>query len=279
MIFALQKSMQLAIMVPMFLLWILVSAISLYLIFKRRSSSRISVVLYLISVIIGGFLLGGVPNAVLPIQIILGYFNTFGPFLQILPMIIILTILLVTTLFFGRLFCGFACPLGALQELISKVQFKSTNRKDKMYKWKIQIPKKYANGIRIGFFIFSAILTIMWGINLIQIINPFLGFQLFRVPSIMAIITPIIFLGSVSVASLFTYRPWCRLFCPFGMVSNFTSKYSRYRLKRNENCTDCGLCEQICPTQSASEESKKGECYFCSRCIDTCPQDAIEFTN
>jgi len=279
MIFALQKSTQLAIMVPMFLIWILISAISLYLLFKRRISSRISIALYLISVIVGGFLLGGVPNAVLPIQIILGYFNIFGPFLQILPMIIILTILLVTTFFFGRLFCGFACPLGALQELISKIQFKSTNKKDKRYKWKIQIPKKYANGIRIAFFVFSAILTIIWGINLIQIINPFLGFQLFRVPSIMVIITPIIFLGSISVASVFTYRPWCRLFCPFGMVSSFTSKYSRYRLKRNENCTDCGLCEQICPTQSASEESKKGECYFCYRCIETCPQDAIEFTN
>jgi polyferredoxin len=227
-------------------------------------------------VVIGGFLLGGVPNAVLPIQTLLSYINTLGPFFQIVPMIVILAILLITTVFFGRIFCSFACPLGALQELISKLQFRSSLKKNKKFNVKVKIPQSISNVIRIIFFAVSVIIVIIWGISIIQIINPFLGFQLFRAPSVMAIIIPITLLGSISLGSIFTYRPWCRLFCPFGMLSNVTSRFSRYRLKRNDNCIDCELCEQICPTESAERDNKKGDCYYCGRCIDVCPQNAIE---
>jgi polyferredoxin len=95
----------------------------------------------------------------------------------------------------------------------------------------------------------------------------------------MAIIIPIAFLGSISVGSIFTYRPWCGLFCPFGMISNLSSRFSWYNLKRNDDCTDCGLCEQICPTENAERDSNKGECYYCGRCVDICPQNALELKN
>ncbi|MHA2247480.1 MAG: 4Fe-4S binding protein [Candidatus Hodarchaeales archaeon] len=31
----------------------------------------------------------------------------------------------------------------------------------------------------------------------------------------------------------------------------------------------------ICPTQKAATDSKKRECYYCNRCIEVCPNNAI----
>ncbi len=40
-------------------------------------------------------------------------------------------------------------------------------------------------------------------------------------------------------------------------------------------CKDyCGKC----PTQEATANSKKTECYYCNRCVDICPVNAIKFS-
>jgi NAD-dependent dihydropyrimidine dehydrogenase PreA subunit len=53
---------------------------------------------------------------------------------------------------------------------------------------------------------------------------------------------------------------------------------SRIKYHRTDDCTECGLCEKICPTQEAGVGSKKNECYFCNRCIEICPSNAIKFS-
>jgi formate hydrogenlyase subunit 6/NADH:ubiquinone oxidoreductase subunit I len=45
---------------------------------------------------------------------------------------------------------------------------------------------------------------------------------------------------------------------------------------RTGDCTECELCEKVCPTQEAFRDSKKAECYFCGRCVDICPVNAIK---
>ena len=88
----------------------------------------------------------------------------------------------------------------------------------------------------------------------------------------------LVVLGVILVASVFTYRPWCRLLCPFGTMAWLTSRFSRFKIRRNENCTDCKLCEKICPTSEAFTESTKAECYLCNLCVDNCPANALEYT-
>lgn len=45
--------------------------------------------------------------------------------------------------------------------------------------------------------------------------------------------------------SSYIYRPWCRILCPFGALVSLTSRFSRYKLRRTESCTNCGSCENI----------------------------------
>ena len=142
-------------------------------------------------------------------------------------------------------------------------------------KYKIDISKKTATIIRWIFFAVIALLAIFWSFSVTQIINPFTGFKIFTNPLVPLFLIPGISLLIVIITSFFVYRPWCRLLCPFGALSSLVGRFSRYKYVRTEDCNDCGLCEQICPTHQAERNSKKEECYYCNRCVDVCPQNAI----
>ncbi len=51
-----------------------------------------------------------------------------------------------------------------------------------------------------------------------------------------------------------------------------------------EDCTNCGLCIEVCPTEAISTQEIDGkvvavinpdECTNCGLCIETCPTEAI----
>jgi polyferredoxin len=79
----------------------------------------------------------------------------------------------------------------------------------------------------------------------------------------------IIFLLIIPI-SIFIYRPYCRFFCPFGALAFLFGKISPLKIRRTPYCNECGICEKICPTLEIFDGSRKGECYYCYRCIDFC---------
>jgi len=221
--------------IPMFILWIAISIVALILINKRKLNKKYSIIIYTIVVVVGGIILGSTPNSVLPIQSILTYIGVWGPIITILPMIIILIILLLTVLLFGRIFCGYACPVGALQELISKINFKSSVKKQKYVKYKIDISLKTATIIRWIFFAIVIVFAIFWSFSVLQIISPFTGFKIFTNAYVPLFLIPGITLLIVSITSFFVYRPWCRLFCPFGALASLVFLFIRNKYVRTED--------------------------------------------
>ncbi len=57
-------------------------------------------------------------------------------------------------------------------------------------------------------------------------------------------------------------------------------KFFVKKFRADENCIQCGLCERICPSGNIALRDGKvsfGEdCYFCLRCINQCPAEAIQ---
>ena len=62
--------------------------------------------------------------------------------------------------------------------------------------------------------------------------------------------------------------------------------FRKFALGRNqfyakENCTSCGLCEKVCPTNTISLNNGKPQwkktCVQCTACIHRCPAKAIEY--
>ena len=195
-----------------------------------------------------------------------------------------LTLFITMNLLFSRGFCGFGCPYGALQEIASLVvKTKKNNVSGPLLKTNSPIIGKAAKIIRAGLFIAMAILALVVvpAIALFGPLNPFKFFGIFIVGVGTA---AVVVFFAFFIASFFVYRPFCRFICPAGCIFDIVSSVSLLRLQRNDNCTDCGICEKTCPTGAASElRNKRGrigsaECYLCGRCITVCPSDALEYT-
>ncbi len=73
------------------------------------------------------------------------------------------------------------------------------------------------------------------------------------------------------------------LFAPFGLIMKLFIPVEN-TLKRamfaDENCTHCGICEKVCPTNNIkvtdSEVLFGKECVLCLRCVSQCPVEAIQ---
>ncbi|MGB5911617.1 MAG: 4Fe-4S binding protein [Promethearchaeia archaeon] len=246
-----------------FIILISVGLISAILIRKQKLNNNLKVILLSTSFIFGGIILGGVPNVVLVFQQI--FADIVVPNLWLLLLVRIL-IFLGLTLVFGRIFCGYVCPLGTIQELASMIRFKPKldyNRKS----------KKRKNILRWIFFGIYAILSIIWGLEATLFMNPINGFLIFWTPLNFVIIMAFILMIIIIFVSIFMYRPYCRYFCPFGALACLLGRISPLKIRRTTACIECGICEKICPTLEGFEYSNKGECYLCNRCIDFCTNE------
>jgi ferredoxin-type protein NapH len=190
--------------------------------------------------------------------------------------------MLVSAVFIGRLFCGYLCPAGGIQEIAMQI-----NDKNPKQGWKNNI--KYC----------------LWTLWIISIIVCFifrkhqLSVNFFYMMnhgiSIANIYDYVIYYGVVVLffipALLFGKRIFCHYFCwmaPFmviGMqIGNFFG-IKRLKLTANKNaCINCHICNKNCPMslnvseKVSIEKMDDNECILCGTCVDTCPKKAIAFT-
>ena len=235
---------------------VLIGLVAFILIWQRKLTIHRKTLLLSITIIYGGFVLGGFPNVI---------FLAGMTFL-----------FLGISLIFSRIFCGYLCPLGATQELISMIRFKPALD----YEREFVKPRKIIRWILFIIFfilIFTFLFTI--GVNIEYFINPLYGFQIFWFPTNLLLLIPLILLIIIMVASIFVYRPFCRYICPFGALASLVGRLSPFKIRRNESCLNCGICEKICPTLEGFKDSHKGECYLCYRCIEFCKNEMFIDTN
>ncbi|MFP6779030.1 MAG: 4Fe-4S binding protein [Alphaproteobacteria bacterium] len=191
-------------------------------------------------------------------------------FFLIDPLIfIILVFTIITTLVLGRgLFCGWLCPFGALQEIISFIA-KSLGIKKK------ELPEKYYNKLwTIKYFILVGIVGTsfisMETASTIAEIEPFKTAIMRHFNRGLPYVSYALVL---LIVSIFMERGFCRFICPLGGSLAVLGKIRiTDNLKRRKECgSPCNLCATSCPVKAIpSKGENKGKIIMseCFRCLD-----------
>ncbi len=175
---------------------------------------------------------------------------------------------IILTVLANKSFCGWVCPVGALQEFIFKLPVLKNSKKTLNF--------KITNTVRIiAFILFFPVLFIA-GVEIYEYINPFEYFH-WTFPLYGTIIILVLI-----AASFFFFRPFCYLFCPLGLVTWLFEPFSIFRVnyeKSKCNCPDKCVKESYCPAVRAILDEKKvrPDCFSCGKCIEICPKDALKY--
>jgi polyferredoxin len=81
------------------------------------------------------------------------------------------------------------------------------------------------------------------------------------------------------IAAVFTFRPWCRVLCPLGLIYGFFNRVSLVGVRFNPTrCADCGKCVAFCKVDLDPRTADKDpNCLRCLGCARTaCPNGALK---
>jgi polyferredoxin len=189
--------------------------------------------------------------------------------------------LFVTALFFGRAWCGWVCPAGALQEFCSKVNGRSFNgRKRNLIKYFIWAP-------------WIAIVVIMFAQAGIRSVDPL--YQTWNGISIQDLPSLILFAAIAEGFAVFVLlagkRAGCHTVCwmaPFMVIAtrikNAAGWPSLHLTADKGQCVQCRQCSKRCPMSLnvtemvQKEDMSNDECILCGSCVDNCPKKAVRFS-
>ncbi len=189
---------------------------------------------------------------------------------------ILMYIVLLLTIGFGAVFCGWVCPFGTFQEWLGKIGKKVFKKRYNTF-----IPERLDKYLRFSSYAILAWVlyaTAMTGKLSFQGVDPY--YALFQFWTGEVAVTALIILGVTMVASLFVDRVWCKYACPFGAVLSIINLFRVFKITRNAaTCIDCQACDRICPMNINVSETgvvRHFQCNTCLKCTSegVCPVPA-----
>ena len=258
-----------------FATWIIFLIIVFSYFKKRKVTSELRKTFLFLAILIFGVALGSDPG---PMGTVKDAIHLFGTNYVIFPpRMIALTIFLIMVLLANKYICSWGCQLGTLQDFIFRI-----NRDDKnkgVLGRQIKLPFAFTNTLRVLFFAIFTAIAFAWGLDIVEPVDPF---KIFNPEHLAA--AGAVFIIILLLLGLFVYRPWCHLFCPFGLVGWLVEKISIVKIKVNyETCIACKKCAAVCPSTVMSailQRDKKTipDCFSCYTCRDICPTNSISFS-
>jgi ferredoxin len=236
---------------------------------------------------------------------------------HVVPAALLLSLITIAvTLVFGRVFCGWVCPLGTLNDCMGRL---TPARRRKEYRGE-QVRRFKYYGL-IGIVVSSLFTLQIAGLadplsllirSLAVAVEPAANLMVNTLFDLIyranvPLVTPLVdalysllkkyllsfrqpffsqglFFGlifaAVLVANLFRRRFWCTALCPLGALLGFITRISPFKRAVGKACTSCNICVRACRTGAATDVHgawKKAECVVCGECQEDCPEDAVRF--
>jgi cytochrome c oxidase accessory protein FixG len=213
-------------------------------------------------------------------------------YLFVLALLTFMVFVVLFTVVFGRVFCGWVCPQTIFLEMVfRKIEHWTEGdfiKRKKLDESPLTLEKAGRKILKHTLFLMISFL----------IANIFLSY-LIGSPALLKIITAPVMLHlsgfiAICVFTLVFYLVFakmrelvCTVACPYGRLQGVLldnqSIIVAYDYRRGEprgkrirtapalgDCTDCKLCVQVCPTGIDIRNGTQMECINCTACIDAC---------
>ncbi len=258
-----------------FVAWFVFLSFVFFYLRRRKLTPGLRIVLLGISVFVFGVVLGADPG---PMGTVKDAIHLYGTAHIIFPpRMIALAVFLLLVFLANKYICAWGCQAGTLQELIFRLN--TSERHEPRIGRRIKVPFVVTNTCRVLFFCVFVLCVFLGGVDIIAPIDPFRIFN----PASLALVSGT-FIAILLLLSLFMYRPWCHLFCPFGLAGWVVEKFSRVKINVDyQTCIACRKCAAACPSTVMSAilyRNKKTipDCFACYTCRDVCPTQSIRFS-
>lgn len=185
-----------------------------------------------------------------------------------------LLMVVVMVLVLGKIWCGYLCPFGFFQDLLTMIRKKlrivpietpePVKPLIKLLKWVILVCLMFG----IGFCRLCPVKYIMQ-----PLAGSFPGFNIWGV-----------IIAGVTAGLCFMKESIFCMVCPLGTLMGLLHKVSGAKIKKcGGACTHCRACTEVCPMGIEgiyqlrnNPDVTHPDCIFCMKCIDACPeQDAL----
>ena len=189
--------------------------------------------------------------------------NVFGLFGGNLPVFrhnlawyLLAGVVVVSTVLWGRVYCGRICAYGALTQLLDRIV---------PAKLRVNVPKaieRRASLIKYGILAGVIAYFLATGDPLIYpYVEPFWLFGFHATPALW------VALGVLLLATVFVRNLYCRFLCPVGAALGLLSKLTVFRIKRWSECNTCRICEKKCEWGAIrGPQIVLTECVRCDDC-------------
>ncbi|HKJ49811.1 MAG TPA: cytochrome c oxidase accessory protein CcoG [Christiangramia sp.] len=236
--------------------------------------------------------------------------NIFWPqdfYLFVLMMLIGVVFVVLFTVAFGRIFCGWICPQTIFMEMVfRRIEYWIEGDRGKQ----IRLDKQKWNAEKIRkkglkwfiFFIISFLIANVFLAYLIGSDRLLLYIQEGPLAHVSTLISLLIFTGVFYFVFAWFREQVCVIACPYGRLQGVLldnksivvaydhkrgeKEKGRAKFKKNEDreasgkgdCIDCFQCVQVCPTGIDIRNGTQLECVNCTACIDACNNmmDAVD---
>ena len=210
--------------------------------------------------------------------------------------------IILFTVVFGRIFCGWVCPQTIFLEMIfRKIDYLiegDRNKQMKLDRQEWDAEKIWKRSLKYFLFLVVSLLITHWMFMYIvgyqEVLNimqegPFANFSNFLVM--------ILFTAAFYFTFAWFREQVCTLVCPYGRLQgvlidkqtinvyyDFNRGENRSKWRKGEDraaegkgdCIDCNQCVVVCPTGIDIRDGQQLECVNCTACIDACDEVMVK---